>query len=116
MYYHATFAAYLGSILEKGLIPNYHQNWDNSKKGYVYFSKDEEVAVSMCDSVENKYVSDEVYNQGIIVFAIPDKAFDLALFEDDDNISLNFRKELQCFIYPRIIEPKWLSDYKFFYI
>lgn len=67
--YHATYKAYLDSIMRYGLgakIP--HKNWEDSRPGHVYLTKDVECAIDMAESAE--LVPAQVYDSGIVVLEV----------------------------------------------
>lgn len=67
--YHATYASYLSSILERGLgALTPHKNWSQSVRGVVYLSSNPDCAIDMAESSE--MVPDVIYNSGIILLSI----------------------------------------------
>ena len=76
--YHATFGAYVPSIMEHGLGAEQHKNWDFSKDGAVYLVTSPDIAVSFCEAAEE--TTDEIYDSGIVLFEVD--ATGLALEED----------------------------------
>ena len=67
--YHATYASYLSSILERGLgALTPHKNWSQSEKVVVYLSSNPDCAIDMAESSE--MVPDVIYNSGIILLSV----------------------------------------------
>ena len=68
--YHATYASYLSSILERGLgALTPHKNWSQSERGTVYLSSNPDCAIAMAETSE--MVPDVIYNSGIILQDAP---------------------------------------------
>lgn len=86
MFYHATYNAHLESIKEKGLIPNFCDNWGglSSEQNGVYLSSDPFFAISCAESAD--YVEDDVYDSGIVVLAIDEKDLDQDKLSIDKNL------------------------------
>ena len=89
MLYHATFLAYLPNIIKHGLIPNYYQNYENSDNHQgVYFTADSDLALSYSETTTA--VSEDIYEQGIVLLAIDSSRFNNKDFEADTNDQSNF--------------------------
>ena len=89
MLYHSTFQAYLPNIIKHGLIPNYHQNYEDSDNHQgVYFTADSELALSYSETATT--VSKDIYDRGIVLLAIDSSRFDNKDFEADTNDQSNF--------------------------
>ena len=86
--FHATYKANIDSIIEKGLGAEQRKNWDFSEDGVVYFSDDENIANSYCETATD--VLDEVYNSGIIVLACDADVLDDGLLFEDERIEGTF--------------------------
>ena len=82
--YHATYGKYIDSIKEKGLGAVQHKNWEFSKDGVVCFASYTDVAISFAETSED--ISDEVYNSGIVLLAVPTAELNPVLLERDRNI------------------------------
>lgn len=111
--YHGTFRAYLDSIEEKGLIPNFHSNWDlddgYEKSGYIYLSNDIDFCGSMVESSENEDIPDEYFDD-IIVLEIDTKYLDLSKLKLDENYKSNSFDDTWSFQYKGIISPEAITD------
>ena len=82
--YHATYGAFVDSIMKNGLGgAGAQQQWEDSKPGYVYLARDPEVAESHAEA--NEEVPDE-YIDDIVVFAIDTSKLDMDKLDDDPNI------------------------------
>jgi len=82
--YHATYGAFVDSIMKNGLGgAGAQQQWEDSKPGYVYLAKDPEVAESHAEA--NEEVPDE-YIDNIVVFAIDTSKLDMDKLDDDPNV------------------------------
>lgn len=82
--YHATYGAFVDSIMKNGLGgAGAQQQWEDSKPGYVYLAKDPEVAESHAEA--NEEVPDE-YIDDIVVFAIDTSKLDMDKLDDDPNV------------------------------
>ena len=108
--YHATYGAYLDSILEKGLIPNYKTNWDFSGR-YIYLTSDPDIAQSFAETADkapNEYLKD------IVIFEVDLKDLDQDKLRVDDNITQdeNEEDEPYSFQYSGTIRPSLLTVYK----
>ena len=89
MLYHATFLAYLPNIIKHGLIPNYYQNYEDSDNHQgVYFTADSDLALSYSETTTA--VSEDIYEQGIVLLAINSSQFDNKNFEADTTGRSNF--------------------------
>ncbi len=80
--YHATYGAFVGSILQKGLIPRYTCIWDYCEYG-VYLASDSHVARSYPETADN--VPDE-YLDNIVVFSVDVNSLDKNKLETDPNM------------------------------
>lgn len=105
--YHATFQSYLGSILELGLVPSTHSNWDGCIPGFVYLSNSSDVAVSFCEASD--LTPQEVYDSGICCFEIDSSKLNIELLFDDPNILDEPCDDTQCFAYAGTISPAFLQ-------
>lgn len=94
--YHATYKAYLPSILRHGLgaKDKMQTNWSESysfnqglSHDCVYLATDKEVAISFAEIVDEDHISDEVYYSGIVVLEIQLQNLDVSLFQQDPNNS-----------------------------
>ena len=89
MLYHATFLAYLPNIIKHGLIPNYYQNYEDSDSHQgIYFTADSDLALSYSETTTA--VSEDIYEQGIVLLAIDSSQFDNKNFEADTTGRSNF--------------------------
>ncbi len=89
MLYHSTFLVYLPNIIKHGLIPNYHQNYEDSDNHQgVYFTADSDLALSYSETTTA--VSEDIYEQGIVLLAIDSSQFDNKNFEADTTDQSNF--------------------------
>lgn len=103
--YHATYAAYLPSILEKGLgAETPCKNWSDSKPGHVYLATDKEYARDFAEAAE--LVSDEVYDTGIVVFKVNCDGLDL---KPDSCVLRDPGEEVQSFEFEGIVPPERLE-------
>lgn len=106
--YHATYGAYLDSILKYGLIRGYRKNWDFSEN-YVYLTNDPEIAISFAetsDTVAEEFLAD------IVIFEIDSKDLKLAKLKVDDNITQDEEdNEPYSFQYREDISPQYLKVY-----
>lgn len=88
-FYHATYGAYLDSIMEKGLIPNYNATYGPLSKSYVYLSTDEDNALSFA-SMAN--VPEEHVDM-IVVLRIDDQYLNIENLEIDRNVMYDWETE-----------------------
>lgn len=111
--YHGTFRAYLDSIEEKGLIPNFHNNWDvddgYQKSGLLYLSNDIDFCGSMVESSENQDIPEEYFDD-IIVLEIDTSYLNLKNLELDENYSSSNSAGIRSFQYRGIIPPEAITD------
>ena len=111
--YHGTFRAYLDSIEEKGLIPNFHNNWDlddgYQESGVLYLSNDIDFCGSMVESSENEDIPEEYFDD-IIVLEIDTSYLNLKNFELDKNYSSNGHGDTWSFQYRGTIPPEAITD------
>ena len=108
--YHATYGAYLDSILEQGLIPNYKTNWDFSGR-YIYLTSDPDIAFYFAETADR---APEEYLNDIVIFEIDITDLDQDKLRLDDNITQdeNDEEEPYSFQYKGTIRPQLLSIYK----
>ena len=66
--YHATFQAYLESIMRYGLGTHKIKNWSGSIPGTVCLTSDMDVAQSFCEASEA--TPEEIFESGIVILAI----------------------------------------------
>lgn len=100
MLYHATYTLYLGSILKKGLIPNYRDNWgglSKEQKG-VYLTNDIDAAISFIEVADG--VSDAAYGSGGVVLGIRLEDLDINLLREDSNW---LEDDIESYVYNGII-------------
>lgn len=83
--YHATFSAYLPSILQHGLGAVQNKNWEFNVDGAVCLAEDPEIAVSFCECAEE--TPSEVYNSGICCLEIDADTMDQTLLSQDANLT-----------------------------
>lgn len=111
--YHGTFGAYEKSIRRKGLIPNYHHNWNvddgYEKSGYVYLSTDAIFCGSMVESSENENIPEKYFND-IIILEIDSRYLDLTKLELDENIRSDEPIDIQSFQYKGKIPSEAITD------
>lgn len=100
--YHATYGEYINSIKEKGLGAVQHKNWEFSEDGVVYFTPYPDTAISFAEAAEE--VSDEVYNSGIVLLAVPTAKLNPVLLERDHNI-VGLAESISC-AYRGVIPPE----------
>ena len=82
--YHATYGAFVDSIMKNGLGGSGAQTqWEDSLPGHVYLAKDPSVAESHAEA--NEEVPDE-YIDDIVVFAIDTSKLDMDKLGDDPNV------------------------------
>ncbi len=82
--YHATYGAFVDSIMKNGLGGTGAQTqWEDSLPGHVYLARDPEVAESHAEA--NEEVPDE-YIDDIVVFAIDTSKLDMDKLGDDPNV------------------------------
>jgi hypothetical protein len=107
--YHATYGAYLESILEQGLIPNYRTNWDFSGR-YIYLTSDPEIAFYFAETAE---MVPEEYLNDIVILEINLEGLDENKLRLDDNITQDEddEEEPYSFQYKGIIKPEFISIY-----
>lgn len=106
MLYHATFGAYIPDIMEKGLVPDAHSNWDKKENGFVYLTNDIDAAIEFCECAED--VPDEVYHSGIYCFGVNRLLLDEAALISDPNIDLDMDSDMKCYAYKGEIPYQWL--------
>ena len=103
--YHATFAANLPGIKERGLgHPSKKLSWSFSNPDVTCFVNDIDAAESFCEEADN--VSEEVYNSGIIVLAIDDS--EIKTLFPDENIHIDdayYEEDLTFFLCTKEIIP-----------
>ena len=73
--YHATFRAYLPSILSRGLGATQHKSWTESADGVVCLADDEDLAESFAECADA--VAPEVYASGIAVLEVDVRNLDI---------------------------------------
>lgn len=66
--YHATFKAYLPSILANGLGARQPKSWDGSAEGVVCLADDPDMAESFAECADA--VSSDIYDSGIVVLKV----------------------------------------------
>ena len=93
--YHATYAAYVDSILEKGLIPRYVCTWEDCQYG-VYLAIDADMAQSFPETTDNPNIPDE-YTDNIAIFLVNTSQLDKTKFSPDPHYVLD---------YPNLNEPE----------
>jgi len=103
--YHATYSAYLDSILEKGLIPNYNTNWDFSER-YIYLTSDPEIALYFAEAAEEV---PEEYLDEIVIIEVNIEDLNVDKLRVDDNISQDEEEEPYSFQYKGTIDPELIT-------
>ena len=108
--YHATYRAYLDSILEKGLIRNFNSNWEFSEN-YIYLSSDPDVAYYFAENAEE---APEEYLNDIVILKIDISKLDINKLRVDDNITQDEdeTEEPYSFQYAGDIRPNLIEIYK----
>ena len=103
----------MDSIEEKGLIPNFHNNWDlddgYQESGVLYLSNDIDFCGSMVESSENEDIPEEYFDD-IIVLEIDTSYLNLKNFELDKNYSSNGHGDTWSFQYRGTIPPEAITD------
>ena len=79
--YHATFRAYLPSIMTDGLGAVQHKSWVGSADAIVCLADDPDRAASFAECADA--ISDEVYNSGVVVLEADVRNLDI---QPDRNI------------------------------
>ena len=105
--YHATFQAYLPSIMEKGLLPNQQKNLEDCEPGFVYLAKDMDAAISYCEVAEDTYES-SVSESGICCFEISTENIDIKKLVKDPNILEDPDEDNGCYAYAGEIPSRHL--------
>lgn len=83
--YHATYNAYIDSIMSEGIIPGKHSNWECMiNNNCVYLETNKDRAIDFCEVADN--VTDDIYNSGISVLFIDTSKLDKSKFEKDLNM------------------------------
>ena len=82
--YHATYRAYLPSILCDGLIPSKNPCWgDILQSDCVFLSPDRDVAESFAETAD---VADDIYDSGVVVLRVDAYGLAKNRFFTDDNL------------------------------
>lgn len=102
--YHATYQAYLPSIIANGLGARQTKNWDASVDGVVCLAETAEQAESFAESAED--ASSDVYDSGIVILQVD--ASNLAL-RPDRNILPPENRDITCWEYSGTIAPSRLT-------
>ena len=102
--YHATYQAYLPSIIANGLGARQTKNWDASVDGVVCLAETAEQAESFAESAED--ASSDVYNSGIVILQVD--ASNLALLPDR-NIIPPENGNITCWEYSGTLAPNRLT-------
>lgn len=102
MLYHATYVAYLPSIMKLGLGAVQKKNWCFSKHGTVYLCTDPFMAISFCEAAEE--VKNEVYDSGIVLLSIDESRLTLPLISDENIKDGSYT----CFEYHGVIPAEFL--------
>lgn len=93
--YHATYVAYLPSILQNGLGAATHRNWTDST-GDVCLTSEPDNAISYAEiAIEEELVPEEIFNSGIALLEINVSGFNLypdenVLHDDGEDSSIHF--------------------------
>jgi len=82
--YHATYCAYIDSILTHGLGAKPIPNWEFSKPNVVYLEACPDAAESYPEISE--IVSDDIYELGIVILRINTSNLDMEKLQRDSNI------------------------------
>lgn len=111
--YHATYGAYLDSILEKGLIPNYKTNWDFSGRS-IYLTDDPDIAQDFAETAD---MAPEEYLNDIVILEVDLNDLDQDKLTLDDNITqCEDEDDEDCqpysFQYNGTIKPQLLTIFK----
>lgn len=103
--YHATFNAYVDSIMKSGLQGGLSKNYPDSEPHLVYLATDMETAISFCEIAEP---ADDIYDSGICCFEVTlDEASRAKLIYDPNIIDSDIYK---CYYaYPGTIPPELLK-------
>lgn len=107
--YHATYGEYLDSIMEKGLIPGYHTNWEFSWSKVVYLTTDPDIAESMAETAELIYEEAPELMEDIVILKIDRAGLDKSKLQADENINIDNNYSFQ---YKGKISPQYISIYK----
>jgi hypothetical protein len=84
--YHATYRAYVSSILEHGLIPRYHCTWADCEYG-VYLATEPFEAMSYPETADNPDIPNDYFDEDqIVVFAIDISKLDKTKLVPDPNV------------------------------
>ena len=102
--YHATYQAYLPSIIANGLGARQTKNWDASVDGVVCLAETAEQAESFAESSED--TSSDIYDSGIVILQVD--ASNLAL-RPDRNIIPPENGNTTCWEYSGTIAPSRLT-------
>lgn len=102
--YHATYQAYLPSIMAYGLGARQLKNWDESVDGVVCLAETAEQAESFAESSED--TSSDIYDSGIVILQVD--ASNLAL-RPDRNIIPPENWDITCWEYSGTIAPSRLT-------
>ena len=104
--FHATYRAYLDSILEHGLCVVQRKNWDISTDAGVCFAGDMELAISFSETAED--VDEEVYKSGIVCFEVDSVCLVDGLLGLDPNWKDEEYPEA-CFLYRGVVRAEDLK-------
>ena len=101
--YHATYGAFIGSILEQGLIPNYTSCWEGGCEHGVYLADKPYVAESYAETADNSDIPEEYFDD-IIVLKIDTTQLDLSKLGPDPQVIWDINPENNnCYLYRDVI-------------